>query len=78
MPTIIDYIPSSAAFTPEELAIMGEAYDRAIRSFDSRPSRTVREVIASKIISLAKQGHRDPIKLCQEALAAFGIHSDCN
>ena len=77
MPTINNYISDSAEFTPEDLSIMGEAYDKAIHSFESGPIHSVREMIAAKIIRLTKQGQRDPHKLCQEALAAFHIHSNC-
>jgi hypothetical protein len=34
-------------------------------------------LIADEIIKLAQQGLLDPIKLCEEALAAYGLKSKC-
>ena len=77
MPFIGYYIPPSADFGPVALSVMGEAYDRALASFSSFPDRPVREMIAQKIIELAQYGVLDPIKLCEEALAAYGMQSKC-
>jgi|SRR5450631_576431 hypothetical protein len=53
---------------------MGEAFERArkaLRNFGS--AITVREIIAKRIIAAAKNGERDPARLCQQALIPFGI-----
>jgi hypothetical protein len=50
------------------------AYERActsLRSFGTAP--TVQEIIAMRIIQVAKQGERDPDQLHQQALEALGI-----
>lgn len=77
MSNIIDYIRRPAVFEPEAVSAMGDAYERALASFDTPPVKTVREVIAGRIISLAQKGERDPALLCLEALAALGVHSKC-
>jgi hypothetical protein len=77
MPTILNYIPRALVFEPEIVAAMGDAYDRALRSFDTEPPRSVREIVAARIISLAQNGESDPHKLCEEALFALGVHSKC-
>ena len=77
MGTIHKYIPKDLQFDPDTLAAMGDAYDRAIRSFPTMPPQNVREIIATQIIYLARGGLRDPAQLCQEALAAYGIQSEC-
>jgi hypothetical protein len=77
MPSILHHIAQSEAFDPQALSAMGEAYDRAIASFSSFPSRPIREAVAGEIIKLAQQGLLDPIKLCEEALAAYGLQSKC-
>ena len=53
---------------------MGEAFDRAcvsLRRFGSLV--TARETIAKRIIDAARNGERDPIRLCEQALIPFGI-----
>ena len=78
MTNIIDYIRRPAVFEPEVVTIMGDAYERALASFPTVPVKTVREVIAGRIIDLAKKGQRDPRLLCESALAALGVESKCH
>jgi hypothetical protein len=61
----------STAFDPETVKALCDAYDRACKSpHDAGQPDIVNEVIAQRIISLAKQGERDPDKLCAGALVA--------
>lgn len=71
MPNITAYIPRTAAFGPEAVSAMGDAYERALKTFPTPPSQNVREAIAARIIRLAKTGERDPQKLCDSGLAAL-------
>jgi hypothetical protein len=51
---------------------MGEAFDKArksLRKFGSAP-----EIIANLIIAAAKNGERDPTRLHEQVLEAFGIN----
>jgi hypothetical protein len=73
MPTVIDYIKRHAVFDPEEISAMSDAYDSALKSFPTPPPKSVREVIAARIIAVASSGERNPQKLCQKALSASGI-----
>lgn len=50
---------------------MSEAYERALKTFEISAPNNVKEVIASRIISTARTGERDPTKLCDESLAAL-------
>jgi hypothetical protein len=53
---------------------MGEAFDNACKSLRNFGSAcTVREIIAKRIISVAKNGERDPTRLHEQALKALGI-----
>ena len=53
---------------------MGKAFDQACKSLRNFGSAcTVREIIAKRIIDAAKNGERDPARLHEEALKAFGI-----
>jgi hypothetical protein len=54
--------------------VMGEAFDQACKSLRNFGfAITVREIIAKRIIAAAKNGERDPARLCQQALIPFGI-----
>jgi len=62
-----------AAFDPETVKVLCDAYDRARRSLhDTGQPYIVSEIIAKRIISLASLGERDPDKLCEGALKALG------
>jgi hypothetical protein len=71
--TILPFIRESV-FSPEVVASMGDAFDRACAASAQlgHPS-VVHEVIATRIIELAKSGERDPQVLCDNALAALGL-----
>ena len=51
---------------------MGEAFDRACKSFRNLGS-AVPEIIAYLIIQAAKTGERDPARLYEQVLNAFSI-----
>ena len=62
-----------AEFDPDCIGVMSSAYDLAIRSLhDTGQPDIVNEIIAKKIISLAKTGERDVIVLSDFALNALG------
>jgi hypothetical protein len=64
----------NAAFGPEAIAAMGDAFDRAcVASAQAGEPSIVQEVIASCIIELAKTGERHPQVLCDRALEALGL-----
>ena len=66
--------PSNGAeFDHDCIGVMSSAYDLAIRSLhDTGQPDIVNEIIAKKIISLAKTGERDVIVLSDFALNALG------
>ena len=51
---------------------MGEAFDNACKSLQNFGS-AVPAIIANRIIAAAKNGERDPARLYEQALKAFGI-----
>jgi hypothetical protein len=52
---------------------MGEAFDAACKDLhDTGQPSVVYEVIANRIVEAAKSGERDPVKLKEAALVAFG------
>jgi hypothetical protein len=66
------FLRGDAAFGPDDLAAMGAAFDDALRrlGLNDRTDKMT-ELVARKIISIAKQGERDPVRLCEAALRAF-------
>ncbi len=72
MSNIIDLFQSTA-FEPETVKLLCEAYDKARASLhDTGQPHIVNEVIAQRIIAMAKQGERDPDRLCAKALTGLG------
>jgi hypothetical protein len=60
------------AFGPDEIAILTSAFDSALRKLrlaDRADPAT--EVVAKKIIELARQGERDPVRLSDHAVRAL-------
>ena len=63
-----------AAFDAEAVEVLCAAFDKARKSLHDRGQpQLVQEVIARRIIACAKQGERDPDRLCEEALSALGL-----
>jgi hypothetical protein len=69
VPNIINHVQSPEAFDPEAISVMDDAYERALRIFPALASESIRQVIAARIIGLARTGERDPHKLCEQSLA---------
>ena len=59
-------------FDDAATSAMGEAFDHACKSLQNFGS-AVPEIIANLIIAAAKNGERDPARLYEQALKAFGI-----
>ena len=64
----------NAAFEPETVAVISDAFDRACAATAQagEPS-LIQPVIATCIIELAKTGERQPQVLCDRALEALGL-----
>jgi hypothetical protein len=75
--SIVPFI-SNAVFEQADIAVMSDAYNRAIEDIYSfgRPNKTVEALIATRIITLTKGGERDPDRLRERALAACGFNAD--
>ena len=77
MASIVPFI-SNAVFEQADIAVMSDAYNRALEDIYSfgRPNKTVEAMIATRIITLTKGGERDPDRLRERALAACGFSLD--
>jgi hypothetical protein len=73
MVTILPFIRTAADFDDEATRLLGEAFDAACAALSDRGQpEIVLEVLAKRIIEAAKKGERDPIRLRDAGLAAFG------
>jgi hypothetical protein len=73
MSSVVAQLFAQAAFDPEDIRILTDAYERARKSLhDKGQPAIVQEIIAKRIIALAKDGERDPDRLCADALIALG------
>jgi hypothetical protein len=60
------------AFGPDEIAVLISAFEGALTKLglvDRTDAAT--EIVAHRIIELAKRGERDPDRLCERALSAL-------
>jgi hypothetical protein len=58
-----------AAFEPPDIQAMSKALDEVCRALDINGDATAREVIAVRIIELARRGERNAVKLRERLLA---------
>jgi hypothetical protein len=72
MAEILQFRPRLTVFVPELTSAMGDAYDKAIAALPNRDSGLmVHELLAKRIIRLARRGEYDPEHLCSSALSGF-------
>jgi hypothetical protein len=72
MPEIIEFIRRERTFDPQSTGVPVKAYERAadaVQGIDQ--SRTLREIIARRIVAAAMRGETNPERLCEAALAAL-------
>jgi hypothetical protein len=70
---LIDEDSPAGVFDDRATKVMGEAFDAACKDLhDTGQPDLVYEAIAKRIIEAAKSGERDPEKLRDWALTAFG------
>src|SRR6266404_5899731 len=71
-----DVLPffQGAAFDDDATQVMGKAFDRASQTLhDNGQPDLVRQIIAKRIIEVARKGERDPDELCARALQALAF-----
>jgi hypothetical protein len=66
------FLTPEAAFTPAEIAVLVAVFEDALRGMQMIDrTDAAAEIIARRIIELASQGERDPIKLRDGALQSL-------
>jgi hypothetical protein len=61
-------------FDPELTEAMARALEDVCRLFESTGRRYVRDMVARKIVEIAQDGERDPLRLRNRTLREFGIN----
>lgn len=74
MGTILPFLRSQDnAFDPKDITAMSMALDEVCKSLNLKDSSTAREVMAVRIIELAKAGERSPTRLRDRVLHEAGM-----
>jgi hypothetical protein len=68
----------ATSFDSHVIELMRDAFERARKTLhDSGQPKAIQEIIAQRIIDSARRGVRDPRQMCEDALSALGLHSQC-
>lgn len=59
MATILPFLPAEPAFDPEALRVMSMAFDDVCRALELNGDSRAREIVAVRVIELARRGERD-------------------
>jgi hypothetical protein len=71
--TIVPFL-KDGSFDPETVHAMGDAFDKARKLLHDRGQPgVVQEIIAKRIIDVARTGERNADRMCKLVLAGFGI-----
>jgi hypothetical protein len=72
-----DPVFREASSDPKLIDVMNKAYSKACRMLHDRGQpAVVQEVIARRIVQIAKTGERDPNRICQRVLADLGLECE--
>jgi hypothetical protein len=77
MADILKFAIPGTSFDPDTASLLGRVFDDALSCLegDGLQPDIVKEVVASRIITLASKGERNPSRLRRAALSAFGLAS---
>ena len=71
--SIHTYVPTDCSLAPDAIGAAADAYDLALLELSAGENDIAAELIARRILHLAIDGERDPLVLCDSALASFGL-----
>jgi hypothetical protein len=58
-------------FSPADIVILSTAFEDTLRALNLTNRDPTTEIVAKKIIEIAKQGERDPVRLRDRAIRAL-------
>jgi hypothetical protein len=74
MATILPFLRDQSVFEPETTQAMASAFDEVCRALKLTESATnEREIVASKIIDLARRGERSSLALAERVMRDIGV-----
>jgi hypothetical protein len=74
MPTIIPFLKNGSVFDPKDVTAMSMALDDVCKELEiSAGGAAAREIIAIRIIELARRGERSPTRLRDRVLEEFRV-----
>ena len=77
MGNIVEFIAGTLAFGPEDIEAMSRALDGVCNALNIGGNPTARELIAMRIVELARRGERSPANLQARLLAESHGGSGC-
>jgi len=78
MATIIPFVKDGSVFEPKDITAMSMALDDVCKELNLRDDGPAREVIAVRIIDLAKAGERSPTRLRDRVLHEAALANRIN
>jgi hypothetical protein len=72
MYAILPFLRGQAVFGPEDTEAMSLAFDEVCRALNINGNEREQEVVATRIIELARRGERDPMSIRDRVLREAG------
>ena len=69
----VHFIDFSDAFDAEATTAICLAFDRTCDSVQGKPSDYLKEIIAKRVIAIARRGEKDPNRLAEATLSSLGF-----
>ena len=73
MDSHVPFIDFSEAFDAEATSAICLAFDRTCHSVQGTPSDYLKELIAKRVIAIARRGEKDPDRLAEATLSSLGF-----
>jgi hypothetical protein len=67
--TIVPFLPDDPVFEPQDIEAMSKALDEVCKALNLNGDATAKEVVATRIIDLARRGERNAIQLRDRVIA---------
>ena len=77
MNKIVEFTAGNLAFDPQDIEAMSLALDEICKTLNVSANTTARELIAIRIVELARRGERNPVALQDRVLMEASSCSGC-
>ena len=76
MESHVRFIDFSESFDAEATTAICLAFDRTCHSVRGTPSDYLKELIAKRVIAIARRGEKDPDRLAEATMSSLGFASE--